>query len=216
MEKSAVMGSNGQDTWGSLSHNSSTMRSSACSSPHTVKHPRKPCCQKALQKLSEMLAAWQKAYQRSNTVHLWKQSGHFSHTGHLLQFCRNVLVIHIWWSPACKENLTGERDTRVHCREGKYLHKSPKKTNTLHNHSCKNEWHFLWGGRIKTITPSHNTYHHVCTWIIKVVTCLHPCFFKELYRGVLCDEASQAAMGETSHRALSSKAYPFFTGKEEI
>lgn len=207
-----------QETWGSLSHHSSTTHSSAWSSLRTLKHPRKPCCQKALQNLSEVLAARGKAKGLSEGIPSTHENrvGIFPHTGHLLQACRNVLVIHVWWSPACKENLTGERDTRVHCREGKYLYNSPKKTNVLHNHSCKNEWESLWGGRIKTVTPSHSTHHHFCTHVIKAVTYPHPCFRKQLCGGVLCDEASQAASGETSRRVLSSKAYPFFSGKEEI
>lgn len=55
------MGSNGQDARGSLLHHGSATRSSARSSPRTLRYPRKPCCRKALPNLSEMLAARGKA-----------------------------------------------------------------------------------------------------------------------------------------------------------
>ena len=59
------MGSNGQETWGSLLHHSwmrmGGTHSSAWSSPRMLKYPREPCCQKPLQNLSEVLAAQGKA-----------------------------------------------------------------------------------------------------------------------------------------------------------
>lgn len=166
-------------------HHSFPTHYSTWSSPHMLKYPQKACCQKAPQNLSEILAVQGKTKALSE-----KERHPFMETE--LAFSP---IQDIYFKPAkcshhshlqdnlfsCKESLKGERDTKVHCGEGKGLYNPPKKTNTFHNHSCKKQWESPWGEIIKTITPSLNTHHHFRSQVVKMVAYLHPCFFKQLY-----------------------------------